>query len=181
MVRPNAGKSVKRMERTRITRSIASKTRRSMKLFCLAGLFPFTRSLVQAQERALIAPRHWRRYGQAFVRRNDALQPMSAAGHQRRSCKPRGILRAAQDLPGLLAWHIILIVAQPGRKPRHRDSIEGRAALGANTATVGASESAPQAVMQPGAHGHSPGSPAGRSSDNDQSGSFSGQHMGSVS
>jgi hypothetical protein len=25
-------------------------------------------------------------------------------------------LRAAQDLPGLLAWHIILIVAQPGRK-----------------------------------------------------------------
>jgi hypothetical protein len=28
-----------------------------------------------------------------------------------------GRLRAAQDLPGfLLAWHIILIVAQPGRK-----------------------------------------------------------------
>ena len=27
-----------------------------------------------------------------------------------------GRLRAAQDLPGLLAWHIILVLAQPRRK-----------------------------------------------------------------
>src|SRR5262245_18218273 len=91
MAPPNAGKSVKRMERTSIRRSIASKTRRSMKLFWLAGLFAFTRSPVQAQERALIAPRHWRRYGQAFVRHNDALQPMGRSRNLEAFFAPRRI------------------------------------------------------------------------------------------
>ena len=41
-----------------------------------------------------------------------------------------GRLRAAQDLPGLLVWHIILVLAQPRRK-RDPDSPMGEApALG---------------------------------------------------